>query len=309
MPGKLADIPAQTKTIKAAGAVAWRPGPAGEPEILLVHRAKYDDWSLPKGKAEPGELLPGTAIREVFEEAGARLVLGRRLKPARYKVNGRAKVVTYWSARLAGTDSSAVPNGEVDKITWLTMDQARKHVTYAHDVVVIDDFAAAPADTVPLIVARHARALPRDGWRGDDAYRPLDDQGRADAQTLAGLLACFAPRAQVVSSATVRCLDTVRPYAERAGAPVRAALELRVSRTTPPDSAALLAAVASSGTPTMLCAHRENLPGLMAAAAAALGERSLPSACADPLPTAAFVIFHASAGTFVGADRYELADS
>ena len=85
--------------IRAAGAVAWRPGPDGA-EILLVHRAKYDDWSLPKGKVEPGEPLPVTACREVGEEAGAAITLGPRLAPARYKVNGNPKQVDWWAARV-----------------------------------------------------------------------------------------------------------------------------------------------------------------------------------------------------------------
>ena len=82
-----------SKLISAAGAVAWRLGPDGGPEVLLVHRKKYDDWSLPKGKQEPGEPLPLTAAREVFEEGGARLILGRRLAQVRYQVGGRPKGV------------------------------------------------------------------------------------------------------------------------------------------------------------------------------------------------------------------------
>ena len=92
----------ESKLIKAAGAVAWRPGPDGRPEILLVHRRKYDDWSLPKGKVEPGEVLPVTAVREVLEEGGARLALGRRLNSVRYNVGGRPKRVHYWSASGSG---------------------------------------------------------------------------------------------------------------------------------------------------------------------------------------------------------------
>ena len=310
MPNKLADKPEPSKTIRAAGAVTWRPADAGTPEILLVHRKKYDDWSLPKGKTEPGELLPVTAAREVLEESGASLALGRRLAPVRYKVNGRAKVVTYWSARLAGSDESAVPNGEVDKVAWLPLAQAKKKVTYTHDIGVLDDFAAAPADTTPLILLRHARARPRTSWRGDDAERTLDEQGTADARDLAGLLACFTRRAEVISSATVRCLDTVRPYAQLTGARPRASVSLRPSsRTNPADSHALLAAAVAAGGPAIICAHRENLPDLMATAAAALGASSLPPACADPLPTGAFVIFHMTDGKLAAADRYELPES
>src|ERR1700742_105443 len=106
-----------SRMIKAAGGVAWRPGPDGEPEILLVHRKKYDDWSLPKGKTEPGETLPVTAVREVLEEGGAR----------------RPKRVHYWSARVLSVDEDAVPNHEVDEVAWVPATEATGRVSYTHD--------------------------------------------------------------------------------------------------------------------------------------------------------------------------------
>lgn len=306
MPDKLADEPEQTTTIRAAGAVAWRPGDNGLPEILLVHRKKYDDWSLPKGKAASGEALPLTAVREVLEEGGARLALGRRLRPVRYAVDGRTKVVSYWSARVTGCDEGAVPNGEVDKVAWMSVERAKERVTYPHDSGVLDDFVGAPAGTEPLIMLRHAKARPRADWQGDDADRPLDEEGRAEADELAAVLACFAPRAAVLSSATVRCLATVRPYALLAGVSVRAAQALKASsRTALADAAELVTSAAMAGDPAVICAHRENLPALIAAASSALGVPSVPPAGGDQLPTAAFVVFHMFAGALAGADRYE----
>jgi len=149
----------ESRLIKAAGAVAWRPGPDGRPEILLVHRRKYDDWSLPKGKVEPGETLPVTAVREVLEEGGARLALGRRLNSIRYNVGGRPKRVHYWSASVASLDDHAVPNDEVDEIEWLDADRAIDRVSYRHDHGVLADFARLPAQTVPVILLRHAKAV------------------------------------------------------------------------------------------------------------------------------------------------------
>src|ERR1700722_11216871 len=113
-----------SRMIRAAGGVAWRPGPGGEPEILLVHRKKYDDWSLPKGKTEAGETLPVTAVREVLEEGGARLALGRRLISVRYTVGGRPKRGHYWSASVASLDARAAPNDEGDEIEWGGADPA-----------------------------------------------------------------------------------------------------------------------------------------------------------------------------------------
>src|SRR5215468_2865582 len=105
----------ESKLIRAAGAVAWRPGPDGGPEVLLVHRKKYDDWSLPKGKQEPGEPLALTAAREVYE------------------VGGRPKRVCYWAATTAATDGEAVPNAEVDQVAWLPLPQALQRASYVYD--------------------------------------------------------------------------------------------------------------------------------------------------------------------------------
>ena len=275
----------ESRLIKAAGAVAWRPGPDGRPEILLVHRRKYDDWSLPKGKVEPGETLPVTAVREVLEEGGARLALGRRLNSIRYNVGGRPKRVHYWSAAVASLDDHAVPNDEVDEIEWLDADRAIDRISYRHDHGVLADFARLPAQTVPIILLRHAKAAGKSSWKGADDRRPLDDAGRADAKALAELLACFGPRARLITSPAVRCVETLRPFAELSGAELREEPSLYIhtqsSRTDPADSppsmAALMAQAVAAGEPTIFCAHRENIPVLQAAALAALGLGQPPS--------------------------------
>jgi len=159
--------------IRAAGAVAWRPGPDGA-EILLVHRAKYDDWSLPKGKVEPGEPLPVTAYREVGEESGAAITLGQRLAAVRYKVNGNPKQVDWWVARVTSVDDSAVPNHEVDQVAWLPLAQALKRVSYKQDVSCSATsplvrghcpayLAAAREGTASLGVERRRRRRPPPG--------------------------------------------------------------------------------------------------------------------------------------------------
>ena len=156
----MANSKPESKLIKAAGAVAWRPGPDGKPEILLVHRKKYDDWSLPKGKVEPGEPLPVTAVREVLEEGGAHLALGRRLASIRYNVGGRPKRVHYWSAAVTSLDERAIPNDEVDRIEWADADHAVERVSYRHDHGVLADFAATARADRP---GDPAAARPRGG--------------------------------------------------------------------------------------------------------------------------------------------------
>jgi 8-oxo-(d)GTP phosphatase len=336
----------ESKLILAAGAVAWRPGQdGGEPDVLLVHRKKYDDWSLPKGKTEAGEPLPLTAVREVFEESGARLILGRRLTSVRYQVGGRPKRVHWWAARVSGVDEAAVPNSEVDEVAWHARPDAGERASYEHDVRVLDDFASQPAGTVPLILLRHATAVSRSKWKGDDGERPLDDSGRAQAKLLAPLLAAFAPRARVISSAAARCVDSVRPYAELTGAQVRVerALQIRSSGTDPAASAALIAEAIGAGEPAVVCAHRENVSLLQAAAIGALGppdESPLPRDWGGELPTAGFWVLHmtpppappaqaprprwrwrrrsaadagagagSGGGALVAADRYDLSDA
>jgi 8-oxo-dGTP pyrophosphatase MutT (NUDIX family)/phosphohistidine phosphatase SixA len=308
-----------SRMIRAAGGVAWRPGPGGEPEILLVHRKKYDDWSLPKGKTEAGETLPVTAVREVLEEGGARLALGRRLISVRYTVGGRPKRVHYWSAQVLSVDDRAVPNHEVDEVAWVPADRATERVSYAHDHGVLADFRARPAATVPLILLRHAKAVDKRGWKRPDAVRPLDDSGRADAQALASLLSCFAPRPRLISSTATRCLDTLRPLARQAGGQVHEEPSLYIHSNaaeldgTDPAAAAsaLVRDVIAAGEPAVVCAHRENIPFLRTAALAALAGHpggpavpgddgadiprdvaELPRDWDDPLPTGGFWVLN-----------------
>ncbi len=132
-------------TVMAAGGVVWRSTPGGEDgrdlEVLVIHRPRYDDWTLPKGKAEPDDAdLMATARREVWEETGLRCRLGADLGEVAYTAKGRPKVVHYWS--MQAEDGSFAANDEVDEAEWMTPEAARVRLAYAHDVDVVDRFLA-----------------------------------------------------------------------------------------------------------------------------------------------------------------------
>jgi len=110
----------------------WRKGPKDEVHVLVVHRPRYDDWSLPKGKLEPGESHLDGALREVHEETGLTCIAGRQLAETRYRDRkGRRKRVRYWS--MVPVRGSFSPNREVDHVRWLSVPDAVNLLTYEHD--------------------------------------------------------------------------------------------------------------------------------------------------------------------------------
>jgi len=301
---------AEQGRLRSAGAVVWRPGETG-PEIALVHRPRYDDWSYPKGKREPAEHVLATAIREVAEETGLRVVLGRPLAPTVYPVASGMKQVHYWAARHIG-EVGFVPNDEVDEVVWLPAEKARERLSYERDVAVLEDFCLGPMATVPLILLRHAEAGRKPDptgpeWAAADLARPLDPSGLADADTLAGLLASYG-RCRPVSSEAERCTATVRPYAAAVGVAVETEPAFTVASGHLPASVARAgaqrsAALAAAGEPAVICAHRENLPVLIGAAFGALGARPTD---ASPLRKGEFWVLQSADGALASAERHDL---
>lgn len=250
-----------TDMIRAAGAVVWR-GDEADPEVAIVHRPKYDDWTFPKGKLKPGEHVIVGGLREVTEETGLDVVLGRSLPPIHYLKDGRLKRVDYWVARA--TDPRATPDGdEVDQVVWLSPDEARQRLSYEWDAGLLRALTSAPLLTTPLIFVRHGLAGSRQSWEGDDDERPLDTYGEVQAETLAQILYGYHPTT-LVSSPSRRCTQTLEPYARRHGLEIRREKVLSETHYDADLALRLALELFDSGETTVVCGHGKVLPELIA---------------------------------------------
>jgi 8-oxo-dGTP diphosphatase len=251
------------KAVLAAGAVLWRHnGDPQTPEVAIIHRPRYDDWSLPKGKVDPGETEPVTAVREVHEETGYSSILGRRLAAVSYPVEQGIKKVRYWAARTAGGEFD--PNDEVDDLKWLPVSEALKQLEYPHDRKVLRRFAKQPIDTNTVLIVRHGTAGSKSRYKGDDRKRPLDKRGRAQAESLVGVLLAFG--ADVLYAADrVRCQQTLEPLAEELGATIQSEATLTEEAYADNRKAArhrILEIAAAGGTP-VICTQGKVIPDLI----------------------------------------------
>ena len=128
------------RQVEAAGGVVLRDGQGGT-EVALVHRPRYDDWSLPKGKLDPDETFEAAALREVEEETGLRCELGEELTATRYRDRkGRPKLVRYW--RMTVIDGAFAPNDEVDELIWLPPREAMAKLDFDHDARLVSEALA-----------------------------------------------------------------------------------------------------------------------------------------------------------------------
>ena len=263
----------------------------------------------------PGEHVLLTAVREVAEEAGVRVALGRRLTTAHYTVDGEPKRVDYWAARPVSPDGFA-PGDEVDALSWVPLPAASQALSYARDATLLDEFTAGPAGTTPVILIRHADAVGRRYWRraghADDLTRPLSSEGEADARELGQILSSFAP-GRVISSGAQRCLATVAPYAALTGAVLETEPVLAIDGTAEPDgpdwvpteaAGRWIAGIVTGAEPTVICAHRQNLAWLLDQACAALGA---PVPSGPPLRKGAFWVLQVSGGWLASAEQHQAA--
>ena len=261
-----------TDAVLAAGAVCWRLVD-GKAWVLLVHREGHADVSLPKGKLDPGETLPQTAVREILEETGLGVTLGAPLGTVEYTLpSGREKIVYYWSCEVdehALQLAKFTPNSEIAALEWTTIAKARKKLSYAHDVEVIDRFAerlrAGRARTFAIVALRHGKTVSPSSWDGPDATRPLLQRGVDQSQEIAPGLLAFAPR-KLVSSTAVRCLSTIAPIAALSGLTVSATDD--ISQDAFESGTSAVGSVVSKRLrkqkTSVLCSHGPVLPEIIA---------------------------------------------
>lgn len=249
--------------VLAAGALCWQLRKK-QLRVLLIHRPRYNDWSWPKGKQDPGETVPETAIREVFEEVGVQVSLGVPLPTIDYPVASGLKRVFYWAAKLEDQEPKA-DGKEVDEVLWCTVDQARHLLTNPSDFEPLDALVRAhqrkELDTWPLIVLRHAKAKPRSSWTRAEGDRPLAATGQRQAASVKRLLLAWQPK-RVVSSPWARCIATISPYVKATKAKTRLADALTEAnhRRKPAKVQGVVEGLFDKGRAVVLCTHRPVLP-------------------------------------------------
>jgi 8-oxo-dGTP diphosphatase len=252
-------------TIWAAGTAVYRIR-NGKPEFLLVHRPRYNDWSLPKGKLDKrGESFATAAERETEEECGVTGKLERSIGTVGYVTGaGNNKVVRYWLLRA--DRFNFVPNPEVDKARWYRPKKALSKATYTRDMAIIK--AAIPMTKGrtegKILLVRHVDAGNKRRWRPNDAFRPISKKGHEQLGPLLSRL-LRTPINRIISSPVLRCEQTVGPVAMRLGLHVRTSKRLKREATT--DDFMLLARK-NQGRRILLCSHGEVIGPLISRLAA-----------------------------------------
>ncbi len=249
--------------IRAAGALLWREIAAGEIEIALVHRPRYDDWSLPKGKIDEDETALACAYREVFEETGIKARFTRQLGSVEYEDNGAQKRVKYWVAQALGA-SVFVANEEVDQLRWLKPTDSIELATHQSDKEMIERFLEIAEPTDTLIILRHTKALERGDWDGDDSLRTLNENGLAQAKSLINHLAPFAID-EIYTSDFTRCVQTVSPLGESRGLVVSKVPSLNEAtfESDPERSISFANALKQDERNILICSHNPVIPTML----------------------------------------------
>ena len=256
----MAQSPRRPADVIAAGAVVTRKGG----DVLLVHRPKYDDWSFPKGKLDPGEHVTTAAVREVAEETGLDIRLGPPLRTQRYWVtNGerRIKRVYYWVGRVVGDDdvSTYHVNDEIDEVAWFPLEKARAKLDYDYDRATLEEYEQVRKKSYPLVVLRHGRAKARKAWTKDDRERPLTKAGEFQAEQVVPVLGAYGVT-HILTSSSRRCWATVGPYADVTDLDMVDTDDLSEEDATPETVAEQVQGLLALEEASVLCTHRPVLP-------------------------------------------------
>jgi 8-oxo-(d)GTP phosphatase len=296
---------AADKLIEAAGGVLWRRSAGGAGiEVALVHRPKYADWSIPKGKLNADEHPIIGGLREVREETGFAAVPGRPLGEVRYLKDGSPKRVRFWAMEAVSGEFTV--NDEVDQVMWLPPREAMRHLSPSRDQSLLTGLDVHSVSTWPCILVRHGSAGERATWQGDDRERPLDAIGDDQAEALVPLLAAFDIR-RVLSADVMRCMETIGPYASTAQLAVESEpLMSETGYAEQPDRALeRLLEIMSSGEPSVVCSQGKTLPALLVDACMTLKAKP-PS---DPsVRKGGLMVMHLKGGaatTVVATERFD----
>jgi 8-oxo-dGTP diphosphatase len=291
-------VSASGAAVIAAGAVLWRVRDSSL-EVCLIHRPKYDDWTLPKGKVEDGEHILSAAVREVEEETGHRVSLGRPLPTQRYIAGDRPKLVHYWAAHVPDGAPDWQPTREVDRVEFVSAGEAISRLSYRHDAAVVAELAEGPVQTSPLVLLRHTTSVDRSDWEGPDPARPLNARGLDEAERLTTVLAAYG-RLRIVSSDAVRCTESVRPYADRCGSIIEVDPGLSEAGHEDGSAVPLVRRLVADGVPALVCSHRPVLPDLLAEASG----RTLVPVPDEELPPGGFHVLHHRDGVVVSIETH-----
>ncbi|MFZ4107978.1 MAG: NUDIX hydrolase [Candidatus Planktophila sp.] len=292
----------ESLVIYAAGAVLWRYGVKKKIEVALIHRPRYDDWSLPKGKRDGSESMIACAYRELMEETGYTSIFGPELGEVTYVVDGISKIVKYWSAQAAEEPTGKPDPLEVDLIEWHSPADARKKLTLDDDRSVIDFFLEFGTGTTPLVLLRHAKAVKREDWDGDDGDRPLAHLGQLQAKRI---LTNFLPYGieQVHSSDAMRCIETIEPMSRSLNMHPIFSTDLSEYRFAKDKEAALDYAqdLMDAGHSAIICSHNPILPKLLKKL---IGKKNFKQLDQELKPAEAWVLHHRD-GEIIAIDWIE----
>lgn len=246
-----------TKTVTAAGGILLKKTPKGNLRILVAHRPGYDDWSLPKGKSDPGETLEETAVREILEETGYHCRIVSSLETTRYRVGSGIKEVAWFAMRPLPDSPGFKKNSEVDRVRWVSRGEARELMDYDLDRSLIGNHDLKKiAETGTIHFLRHGSAGDRDTWTREDRIRPLTKKGKRQAAAIANSLKDRGIE-RIFSSPFQRCIESVQPLAKLIGAKV----ELVDALAEGPDVDAAYNLIHDiAGANAVLCSHGDVIP-------------------------------------------------